>query len=65
VTASPRSPGLVPRWLVVFGIATGLVLLLTAGAVPWIEIIFPLWVLVLSVHILIGTIGDPAASWRQ
>jgi hypothetical protein len=57
--------GLVPRWLVVFGMATGLVLLLTAGAVPWLEIIFPLWVFVLSLDILIATFGDPAARGHQ
>ncbi|MET0578090.1 MAG: hypothetical protein ABW122_05485 [Ilumatobacteraceae bacterium] len=47
--------GLVPRWLVVFGAATGVVLLVTVGRVPWVEIIFPMWVFVLSVHILIAT----------
>jgi hypothetical protein len=47
--------GLVPRWLVVFGMATGLVLLFTAGWVPWLEIVFPLWVFVLSTHILIAS----------
>jgi hypothetical protein len=52
--------GLVPLWLVVFGMVTGVVLLLAGGAVPWIELIFPLWVFVLSVHILMGTFGDPA-----
>ena len=36
--------GLVPRWLVIFGAAAGLVLLLSAGYVPWLELIFPLWV---------------------
>ena len=48
--------GLIPRWLVVFGMATGLALLVAAGAVPWIEIVFPLWVLVFSAHILIATV---------
>ena len=47
--------GLVPRWLVVFGATTGLVLLVTVGRVRWVEIIFPLWVFVLSVHILISS----------
>jgi hypothetical protein len=50
---------LVPRWLVVFGMATGLLLLVTAGAVPWIEIIFPLWVFVFSAHIRIATFSFP------
>jgi hypothetical protein len=48
--------GLAPRWLSVLGIATGVVLLATVGVVPWIEIVFPAWVLVFSVHILIASI---------
>jgi hypothetical protein len=55
--------GLVPRWLVVFGMATGLVLLFTAGWVPWLEITFPLWVFVLSTHILIASFR-PASTAR-
>ena len=47
--------GLVPRWLVLFGAATGLVLLFGAGYVPWLHLIFPLWVFVLSMHILLTT----------
>ena len=42
-----------PRWLTVLGLATGAILLLTAGVVPWIELVFPTWVLVFSVHILV------------
>ncbi len=45
--------GLAPRWLSVFGFATGAVLLLTAGSAPWIELLFPTWVFVFSVHILV------------
>jgi hypothetical protein len=56
--------GLVPRWLVLFGMATGLVLLVTAGWVPWLEIIFPLWVFVLSVHILIATFRLTSVAHR-
>ena len=42
-----------PRWLTVVGLATGAILLTTAGTVPWIELVFPTWVLVFSVHILV------------
>jgi hypothetical protein len=45
--------GLAPRWLSVLGLATGAILLLTAGVVPWIEIVFPAWVLIFSVYILL------------
>ena len=47
--------GLAPRWITFLGLATGVVLLLTAGIVPWIEVIFPAWVFVLSIHILVVT----------
>jgi hypothetical protein len=50
--------GLAPRWITFLGLATGIILLLTAGVVPWIEAIFPAWVFVLSIHILV-------VSWRS
>jgi hypothetical protein len=46
--------GLAPRWLVVTGYATGIVLLLTVSFANWIELLFPVWVLVLSVYVLIA-----------
>jgi hypothetical protein len=46
--------GLAPRWLVVAGYATGVVLLLTVSYAAWVELLFPLWVLVLSVYVLIA-----------
>ena len=56
--------GLTPRWLTVVGFATGAVLLLTAGSAPWVELLFPTWVFLLSVHILFVSFrpGDPAAT---
>jgi hypothetical protein len=44
---------LAPRWLSVTGLGTGAVLLLSLGWIPWIELVFPAWVLALSVHILV------------
>jgi hypothetical protein len=46
--------GLAPRWLVVTGYATGIVLLVTVAYATWIELLFPVWVLVLSVYVLIA-----------
>jgi hypothetical protein len=46
---------LVPRWLVPFGFSTGVVLLVAAGTLPWLELIFPAWVFVLSLNILLST----------
>jgi hypothetical protein len=51
--------GLAPRWLVVTGYATGAVLLLTVSFAPWVELLFPVWVLVLSVYVLISGSKSP------
>jgi hypothetical protein len=53
---------LVPRWLVIGGYAGAVVLLLTTAALRYVELIFPLWVLVLSVHILIATARRPQSQ---
>ena len=58
---------LVPRWLAVLGYASALVLLLAAGNVRWVELVFPAWVFALSAHILVvaftrRTAGDTAAT---
>jgi hypothetical protein len=50
--------GLAPRWLTVLGVASGVILLLSAGFVPWIEVVFPFWVFVFSLHILIASFRD-------
>jgi hypothetical protein len=44
---------LAPRWLVASGYAVAVVLLLTVSSVAWIELLFPTWVLVLSLHVLV------------
>jgi hypothetical protein len=46
--------GLAPRWLVVVGYATGIVLLVTVSFASWIELLFPIWVFVLSTYVLIA-----------
>jgi hypothetical protein len=50
--------GFAPRWITFLGLACGVVLLLTAGVIPWIEVIFPAWVFVFSIHILV-------VAWRS
>jgi hypothetical protein len=44
---------LAPRWLVASGYLVAIVLLLAVGSVPWVELLFPAWVLVLSLHVLV------------
>jgi hypothetical protein len=46
---------LIPRWLAGVGYLTAAALLLTVGVIPWLELLFPAWVFVFSVHILIVT----------
>ena len=45
---------LAPRWLVVGGFAVGIALLLAVGFFAWVELVFPAWVLVLSVYVLVA-----------
>jgi hypothetical protein len=44
---------LAPRWLVASGYAIAVVLLLTAGSFAWVELLFPAWVMALSLHVLV------------
>jgi hypothetical protein len=44
---------LIPRWLAVVGYLTAAALLLTVGVIPWLELLFPAWVFVISVQILV------------
>ena len=53
---------LIPRWLAVVGYLTAAALLLTVGVLPWLELLFPAWVFVFSVHILVVTMRAGAAS---
>jgi hypothetical protein len=40
------------NWLGWLGYAIALILLLGSGLLSWIELLFPLWVLLVSVHVL-------------
>jgi len=44
--------GVIPRWLGFVGYAIALILLVAIGATPWVELLFPLWVLLLSLDTL-------------
>ncbi|MGW2017061.1 hypothetical protein [Streptomyces sp. NPDC001927] len=52
--------GVLPRPLTVVGYLAGLTLLVVGANVPWSELVFPAWVLVLSLHSLWGR--HPSAS---
>lgn len=55
---------LIPTWLVVFGYGATVVLLLVIHVVPWVELLFPLWALTLSIHILVTNLRAPEVSPR-
>ncbi|MFI9804104.1 hypothetical protein ACIHEJ_06985 [Streptomyces sp. NPDC052301] len=49
-----RRLGVLPRPLTGLGFLAALILLFVAPYVPWMELVFPAWSLVLSVHILLA-----------
>lgn len=51
VTISLRTH-ILPRWLVFAGYGCAGVLLISVGLTPWVQLLFPVWVALLSIHIL-------------
>lgn len=49
--------GFLPRWLGFSGYAMALVLLLVIDVTPWVELLFPLWILLLSLDTLVASLG--------
>ncbi|MFF9016972.1 hypothetical protein ACF09C_28880 [Streptomyces sp. NPDC014870] len=54
--------GIIPRPLTVVGYLVGLTLLVVGSNVPWSELVFPAWVLVLSLHALWGRRSEVSRS---
>jgi hypothetical protein len=64
--------GIFPRWMVFLGLGLALILLLGIGVFLWVQFVFPLWVLLISVYILLanlraGSKDDrvPADAWNS
>src|SRR5271169_803247 len=57
-----RRTEIVSRWLTVAGFVTALVLLIGVGFSPWVELLFPLWILALSIDILAAGLRPVRAS---
>jgi hypothetical protein len=56
---------IVPRWIAVLGYGLGALLLLSIGVIVWIPLVFPLWVLLISVAILLespSSIPEPSSE---
>ena len=51
---------LAPRWLVASGYGIAIVLLLTVGSFAWVELLFPAWILALSVYVLVTSLRSHA-----
>ena len=57
--------GIVPRWIAFLGYGLGALLLLSIGIIVWIPLVFPLWVLLISVAILLenpSSIPEPSSE---
>ena len=54
--------GIVPRWMAFLGIGLALFLLLSLGFFDWAPVVFPLWVLLISVYILWANDERPTMS---
>ena len=50
---------IMPRWLALLGYACAIALLLSFGIIPWIEFLFPIWILLVSMEILLVTLRTP------
>jgi hypothetical protein len=51
--------GFAPRWIAILGYVLALILLLGSYYLPWSFIVLPLWVLLLSIHILVDNFRQP------
>ena len=49
-----RRTGIVPRWLTVSGLVVAVVLLIGTNISVWVELLFPAWILALSLEILVA-----------
>jgi hypothetical protein len=57
---------IMPRWIALLGWALALLLLLSIGNIPWAPVVFPLWVFLISVRILIGKFrGQPKVDQKS
>ncbi len=56
--------GIIPRWMALLGLALALFLLFSLGHFYWAPLVFPLWILLISMHILLANLkpsqGDDA-----
>jgi hypothetical protein len=54
--------GFTPRWIGYLGFACALLLLFSGRYIDWIFMVFPLWVLLISIYILIDNLRRPSQT---
>jgi hypothetical protein len=54
--------GFMPRWIGLSGYAIAVVLLLAIGITPWVRLLFPLWILLLSLDTLVESLRGRSAE---
>ena len=54
--------GFMARWIGLSGYAIAVVLLLAIGITPWVRLLFPLWILLLSLDTLVESVGRRRAE---
>src|SRR5215469_5508703 len=57
--------GFIARWIAFLGYALALFLLMSGRYVTWIIMVFPLWVLLVSIHILIDNLQRPSQARNE
>jgi hypothetical protein len=56
-----RRTEIVSKWLTVAGLVSAVVLIVGVGLSPWVELVFPAWILALSIDILMAGRGARSA----
>ncbi len=54
--------GVLPRWLSILGYLVALTLLFVTDSIAWSELVFPLWALIVSLHILVASLRRRPAA---
>ena len=60
-----RRTAIVSRWLTLAGLACALALLVGIGISPWVELLFPAWILALSLDVLLAEPTRPSSPPQE
>ena len=52
----------IPRWIGMTGFAVAAVLLVSVGLTPWVDLLFPAWILLLSIDIMRAGLRSPRGA---